>query len=128
MLISHATHSILVKLFIYRSETGVEFGIVKAIMTRRIDTALDEAGIKPNIKGCDCADQMQGVSIKDMETPEWNPLPLFFFQRFLYTCIGIMLCAMIVFIIEIFRKKLTFSRTRKRIKPVSAKIITISRH
>ena len=126
MLISHSTHPQVVDLFLYRSLTGIEFGMVKGSFNSKIDGALGAAGIVKSLKGYVCTDTLQGYLYRDMDTPQWNPLPLFFFQRFLYICIGIIFCAMIVLIIDFFYKKFTATRTRKRIRPVSAKVITIS--
>lgn len=126
VLISHSTHPQVVDFFLYRSLTGIKFDIAKGTFSSRIDGALDVAGIIKSLKRYVCTDTLQGYLYRDMDISKWNPLPLFFFKRFLYICIGIIFCAIIVSVIEIIHKYFRKIRRIKKVRPVFAKVITLS--
>ena len=70
--------------------------MMEGFFNSRVDGALGVAGIVKSLKGYGCTETLQGYLYRDMDIPEWNPFSLFFFKRFLYICIGIIFCAMIV--------------------------------
>ena len=57
MLLSHETRPEIVRLFVYRSRTGVEFGMVKGVNQAKIPGAIElMSGVAKTIKGYQCTD------------------------------------------------------------------------
>ena len=79
MLLSHSTNRHVVELYIYRSLTSIEFGIVKGLKTHKLEDVLIQMGMSKNIKGYQCADVIFGILIPDLEKG-WDPLPFEFFS------------------------------------------------
>lgn len=128
-LISYSTEPIIVKLFRYRSQNGVEFRIVEGSMIQKMGPAVNHLGIKNSIQGFQCADVIQGLIYRDIEIPEWKPIPLFFFQRFLYILSSVIFCSFIVLMLEIIHNysNKSLRRIHRKVRPVSSNVITISR-
>ena len=102
MLLSHSTHPQVVKLFIYRSQTGVEFGMFKGSMMAKVGMTLDAVtGVTKNIAGYQCADLLRGLLMKSMEEEDWKPLPYRFFRTFFRICSIILFTTLPVLMIEL---------------------------
>lgn len=82
--------------------TGIECGIVKASFTVKIDGTLGVARIRKSLQGYVCSNTLQELLHRDMATPERKSIPLNIFSVEFYSCLCIILLAMIIVMIEIF--------------------------
>ena len=119
-LISHGTHPDIVKLYVYRSQNVVEFGMIPGAIPINIADAMEEFGIKKNAEAFRCIDAVNRITKPDISN-EWNPLPYAFFKRLFFdVCLVIMVIGLLCLIIEIA----IFRRITSR-KSIKINIVTI---
>ena len=99
LVVSHSTDPSVVKLLSFRSQVGVEFGLIDGLFRIMIQPMMSHFGIEMTIKGFICSDTFNNVIRKD--SPQvWLPLPFDFFDRFCTICISIIAVALIVLFYE----------------------------
>lgn len=102
MILSHSTHPEVVKLFEYRTRTGMETGFEKGTMTRKVGWAIAESGMTTrSSKGLQCSDILERVIMQSFGE-KWDPIPIQFFGRFISICSSIISTALIVLLGELF--------------------------
>lgn len=97
ILVSYSTPEQIVKLFRCRSISN----IIKGTLQIKSDSIVSQSSIKKSLKGFQCSDTLQGILYRESETPEWNPLPVYFFERFFHILSYIMIIAAIILFFEL---------------------------
>lgn len=101
MILSHETHPEVSNLYTYRSRQGQEMGLIKGILKSKLEDAITQQGVTKTLEGYQCSDRLRSVLTKDLDQ-DWVILPLFFFKRFIFICLGIFVFSFYSVIAEYF--------------------------
>lgn len=128
-VVSFQTNREIVKLFEYRMESMIEFGMMYGYFTYCKLVNLPKQAGPLEGKGFECEERIRKILVKDLEQPLPDPFNLSFYGRLIYTFTVVTVIATYIMLVEIIyvegMKKESNEVKRRKTRTIEVRMIEV---